>query len=54
MDTKLIRGRFFLTTSTFISKILGFIYIILFTALVSNFVYAFYKYTLGTSLKTKR
>ncbi|MEB2294494.1 oligosaccharide flippase family protein, partial [Priestia megaterium] len=47
MDTKFIRGTFFLTTSTLISKILGFIYIIPFTALVGNTGYALYKYAYG-------
>lgn len=43
MDTKFIRGTFFLTASTLFSKILGFIYIIPFTALVGNSGYALYK-----------
>src|SRR5690242_8934233 len=47
MDTKFIRGTFFLTASTLISKILGFIYIIPFTALVGNSGYALYKYAYG-------
>lgn len=47
MNTKFIRGTFFLTASTLISKILGFIYIIPFTALVGNSGYALYKYAYG-------
>jgi len=38
MDTKFIRGTFFLTASTLISKILGFIYIIPLIPLKSSLV----------------
>ncbi|MBH9966781.1 transporter [Bacillus sp. MKU004] len=44
MENKFIRGTFFLTASTLISKVLGFLYIIPFTALVGTQGYALYKY----------
>ncbi|WP_064093371.1 putative polysaccharide biosynthesis protein [Rossellomorea aquimaris] len=47
MDSKFIRGTFLLTAATLISKILGFIYIIPFTALVGTQGYALYKYAYG-------
>lgn len=47
MDSKLIRGTFFLTASSLISKVLGFIYIIPFTALVGTEGYVLYKYAYG-------
>ncbi|WP_243291795.1 polysaccharide biosynthesis protein [Bacillus sp. FJAT-47783] len=47
MENSLIRGTFFLTAASFISKILGFIYIIPFTALVGTSGYALYKYAYG-------
>lgn len=47
MENKFIRGTFFLTAATFISKILGFIYIIPFTSLVGTHGYALYKYAYG-------
>ncbi|WP_462406645.1 putative polysaccharide biosynthesis protein [Gracilibacillus sp. Marseille-QA3620] len=47
MENKFIRGTFFLTVASLISKILGFIYIIPFTALVGTQGYALYKYAYG-------
>ena len=47
MDNKFIRGAFFLTVASLISKVLGFIYIIPFTALVGTQGYALYKYAYG-------
>ena len=47
MESKFLRGTFFLTAATLISKILGFIYIIPFTALVSTQGYVLYKYAYG-------
>ena len=47
MDRKLIRGTFFLTAASLISKVLGFIYIIPFTALVGTEGYVLYKYAYG-------
>lgn len=47
MESKFIRGTFFLTAASLISKILGFIYIIPFTALVGTQGYALYKYAYG-------
>ncbi|MBT2682318.1 polysaccharide biosynthesis protein [Bacillus sp. ISL-37] len=47
MDSKLIRGTFFLTAASLISKVLGFIYIIPFTALVGTQGYVLYKYAYG-------
>jgi O-antigen/teichoic acid export membrane protein len=44
VENKFIRGTFFLTASTLISKVLGFLYIIPFTALVGTQGYALYKY----------
>ncbi|MBT2641485.1 polysaccharide biosynthesis protein [Bacillus sp. ISL-41] len=47
MESKFIRGTFFLTAASLISKILGFIYIIPFTALVGTQGYVLYKYAYG-------
>ena len=47
MDNKFIRGAFFLTVASLISRVLGFIYIIPFTALVGTQGYALYKYAYG-------
>ena len=47
MESKFLRGTFFLTAASLISKILGFIYIIPFTALVGTQGYALYKYAYG-------
>ncbi|GAM12251.1 putative polysaccharide biosynthesis protein [Mesobacillus selenatarsenatis] len=47
MDSKFLRGTFFLTAASLISKILGFIYIIPFTALVGTQGYVLYKYAYG-------
>lgn len=47
MNNKLVRGTFFLTAATFISKILGFVYIIPFMNLVGDEGYALYKYAYG-------
>jgi len=47
METKFIRGTFFLTAASLISKLLGFIYIIPFTALVGTQGYVLYKYAYG-------
>ncbi|WP_071458648.1 putative polysaccharide biosynthesis protein [Bacillus massilinigeriensis] len=47
MENKFIRGTFFLTAASLISKILGFVYIIPFTALVGTEGYALYKYAYG-------
>lgn len=47
MENKFLRGTFFLTMASLISKILGFIYIIPFTALVGEAGYALYKYAYG-------
>lgn len=47
MDSKFIRGTFFLTAASLISKVLGFIYIIPFTALVGTQGYVLYKYAYG-------
>ncbi|MCY8233397.1 putative polysaccharide biosynthesis protein [Priestia endophytica] len=44
MKNSFIRGTFFLTLSSLITKILGFVYIIPFTALVGTSGYALYKY----------
>lgn len=44
MENKFLRGTFFLTAATLISKVLGFIYIIPFTALVGIHGYALYQY----------
>lgn len=44
MENKFIRGTFFLTAATLISKVLGFIYIIPFTALVGTQGYVLYNY----------
>ncbi|MCA1054065.1 polysaccharide biosynthesis protein [Rossellomorea aquimaris] len=44
MNNSFIRGTFFLTAATLISKVLGFIYIIPFTALVGTKGYILYKY----------
>ena len=47
MDNKFLRGTIFLTAASLISKVLGFIYIIPFTALVGTQGYALYKYAYG-------
>jgi O-antigen/teichoic acid export membrane protein len=47
VESKLVRGTFFLTAASLISKILGFIYIIPFTALVGTQGYVLYKYAYG-------
>ncbi|MGF2615765.1 polysaccharide biosynthesis protein [Rossellomorea vietnamensis] len=47
MQNKFIRGTFFLTAATLISKVLGFIYIIPFTALVGTQGFALYGYAYG-------
>ena len=47
MENQFIRGTFFLTAASLISKILGFIYIIPFTALVGTQGYVLYKYAYG-------
>lgn len=47
MQNKFIRGTFFLTAATLISKVLGFIYIIPFTALVGTKGFALYGYAYG-------
>lgn len=47
VKNEFIRGTFFLTVASLISKILGFIYIIPFTALVGTQGYALYKYAYG-------
>ena len=47
MESKFIRGTFFLTAASLISKVLGFIYIIPFTALVGTQGYVLYKYAYG-------
>ncbi|WP_445509133.1 putative polysaccharide biosynthesis protein [Rossellomorea marisflavi] len=47
MDKKMMRGTFFLTSATFISKIIGFLFIIPFTLLVGDTGYALYKYAYG-------
>ncbi|MGM0851010.1 MAG: putative polysaccharide biosynthesis protein [Bacillota bacterium] len=47
VESKFIRGTFFLTAATLVSKILGFIYIIPFTALVGTQGYVLYKYAYG-------
>ncbi|NHM31282.1 putative polysaccharide biosynthesis protein [Neobacillus terrae] len=47
MDNKFVKGSFYLTAATFISKILGFIYIMPFTLLVGTSGYALYKYAYG-------
>ena len=44
MENKFLRGTFFLTAATLISKVLGFLYIIPFTALVGIHGYALYQY----------
>ena len=47
MENKFIRGTIFLTAASLISKMLGFIYIIPFTALVGTQGYVLYKYAYG-------
>lgn len=47
MQNRFIRGTFFLTAATLISKFLGFIYIIPFTALVGTQGFALYGYAYG-------
>ena len=47
MDRKLMRGTLWLSMSSLLTKILGFIYIIPFTALVGASGYALYKYAYG-------
>lgn len=47
MESKYIRGTFFLTAASLISKVLGFLYIIPFTAMVGTSGYALYKYAYG-------
>ena len=47
MENKFIRGTFFLTAASLISKVLGFIYIIPFMALVGEQGYALYRYAYG-------
>ncbi|TYS16184.1 polysaccharide biosynthesis protein [Rossellomorea vietnamensis] len=47
MQNKFIRGTFFLTAAALISKVLGFIYIIPFTALVGTQGFALYGYAYG-------
>lgn len=47
MTNKLLRGTLLLSSASFISKILGFIYIVPFTLLVGDSGYALYKYAYG-------
>lgn len=47
MEKNLMRGTLLLTASSLLTKILGFIYIIPFTALVGTSGYALYKYAYG-------
>ncbi|SDP47940.1 Polysaccharide biosynthesis protein [Litchfieldia salsa] len=47
MESKLLRGTFFLTSASLLSKVLSFIYIIPFTALVGTQGYVLYKYAYG-------
>jgi O-antigen/teichoic acid export membrane protein len=47
VESKYIRGTFFLTAASLISKVLGFIYIIPFTALIGTQGYVLYKYAYG-------
>ncbi|KRD90049.1 transporter [Bacillus sp. Root147] len=47
MEKNLMRGTLLLTVSSLLTKILGFIYIIPFTALVGTSGYALYKYAYG-------
>ncbi|TSB47607.1 putative polysaccharide biosynthesis protein [Alkalicoccobacillus porphyridii] len=47
MKNQFLRGTFYLTGATFVSKILGFIYIMPFVLIVGDSGYALYKYAYG-------
>ncbi|USK52877.1 oligosaccharide flippase family protein [Cytobacillus solani] len=47
MANKLLKGTFLLSSASFISKILGFIYIVPLTVLVGTSGYALYRYAYG-------
>ncbi|MDQ0207685.1 putative polysaccharide biosynthesis protein [Alkalicoccobacillus murimartini] len=47
MKNQFLKGTFYLTAATFISKILGFIYIMPFVLIVGDSGYALYKYAYG-------